>query len=78
MLKGREMMIKNNDNECEEDKQSCYLNDAIKKFISEMCISTLTKKAGNKRKLTIQSLYSLLGQNIFHSGMSAFAHDFGE
>ena len=43
-----------------------------------MCISTFTKKAGNKRTLTIRSLHSLLGQNIFHSGMSAFAHDFGE
>ena len=45
------------DNECEEDKESCYLNDAIKEFISEMCISTIDKKAGNKRTLTTRSLY---------------------
>ena len=43
-----------------------------------MYVSTIDKKAGNKRTLTTRSLYELLGQNIFHNGMSAFAHDFGE
>ena len=70
--------LEKNDNECEEDKESCYLNDAIKGFISEICISTVTKKKGNKKTLTERSLYSLLGENIFHSGISAIAHDFAE
>jgi hypothetical protein len=38
----------------------------------------LVKQDGKKRTIITQSLYNLLGQNIFHKGMSTFAHDFAE
>ena len=44
-----------------------------------MYISTMfIKQDGNKRTMITRSLYKLLGQNIFHNGMSAFAHGFAE
>jgi len=64
----------NKDNDCEEGKETCYLNDSIKQFISRMLI----KQGGKKRTIITQSLYKLLGLNIFHKDMSAFAHDFAE
>jgi hypothetical protein len=64
----------NKDNECEEGKDTYYLNDSIKKFISTM----FDKQDGNKRTLITRSLYKLLGQNIFHQNLTAFEHNYAE
>ena len=52
----------NEDNEYEEGKDTCYLNDSINNFISTM----FDKQDGNKRILITQSLCKFLEQNIFH------------
>lgn len=46
----------NKDNECEEGKNTCYLNDSIKEFMSTI----FDKQDGKKRSLITRSLYNLL------------------
>ena len=64
----------NKDYESEEGKETCYLTDSIKNFITNI----VDKQDEKKRTLFTQSLYNLLGQNIFHKNLTEFAHDFGE
>ena len=64
----------NKDNECEEGKDTWYFNDSIEEFISTM----FDKQDGKNRTLITQSLYNLLGQNLFHKSLTGLAHDFGE
>ena len=45
--KGNDDQVKK-DNECEEDKESCYLNDSIKEFISEIYFQQLTRRLETK------------------------------
>ena len=50
------------------------MTDSIKKFITDI----VEKPDENKRTYLTSSLYNLLGQNIFHQNLTAFAHDFSE
>ena len=50
------------------------MTDSIKKFIT----TVVEKLNEDDRSYTISSLYNLLGRNIFHQNMTAFAHDFAE
>ena len=50
------------------------MTGSIKKFITTI----FEKQDENKRTYTISSLFVLLGQNIFHQNLTAFAHDYAE
>ena len=65
---------RNKENKHEEGKYYFYLTNSIKKFITDI----VEKQNKTKRAYLTSSLYVLLGQNIFHHNLTAFAHDFGE
>ena len=65
---------RNQEKDCEEGKDTFYLTDSIKNFITTI----VQKHNEDNRTDTISSLYNLLGQNMFHQNMTKFAHDFGE
>ena len=50
------------------------MSNSIKKFNTKI----VDKQDGNKRTCSTQSLYVLLGHNIFHQNLTAFVHDFVE
>ena len=65
---------KNKENEHEEGKDTFYLTGSIKKLITTI----VENQDENQRTYTKSSLYVLLGQNIFHHNLTAFAHDYAE
>ena len=72
---GGEEKKKNRDkeNKHEEGKDTFYLTNSIKKFITD-----IVEKQNKTKKSLTSSMYVSLGQNIFHQNLTAFAHDFAE